>query len=43
MTRGFNRVRPLEGGFDAWVNAGHEVAREGGELLISVRRKDRPL
>jgi len=23
--RGFRRVRPLEGGFDAWVAAGFEV------------------
>jgi 3-mercaptopyruvate sulfurtransferase SseA len=41
MTRGFKRVRPLEGGFDAWVNAGHQVERDGGELLISVRRRER--
>jgi rhodanese-related sulfurtransferase len=40
MTRGFNRVRPLEGGFDAWVNAGHEVAGEG-EMLVAVRRRER--
>jgi 3-mercaptopyruvate sulfurtransferase SseA len=39
MTRGFNRVRPLEGGFDAWVNAGHEVA--GEETLVTVRRRER--
>jgi 3-mercaptopyruvate sulfurtransferase SseA len=35
MTRGFNRVRPLEGGFDAWVNAGHEVERDG-EMLVTL-------
>jgi len=25
MVRGFARVRPLQGGFDAWIAAGHEV------------------
>jgi rhodanese-related sulfurtransferase len=23
--RGFQRIRPLKGGFDAWVSAGFEV------------------
>ncbi len=25
MQRGFRRIRPLEGGFDAWVSAGFRV------------------
>jgi rhodanese-related sulfurtransferase len=25
MDRGFARVRPLEGGLDAWADAGYEV------------------
>jgi rhodanese-related sulfurtransferase len=25
IDRGFTLVRPLEGGFDAWVNAGYPV------------------
>jgi membrane protein DedA with SNARE-associated domain/rhodanese-related sulfurtransferase len=28
MNQGFKRVRPLHGGLDAWVAAGHEVARK---------------
>jgi rhodanese-related sulfurtransferase len=27
MDRGFARVRPLEGGLDAWVNAGFDYER----------------
>jgi rhodanese-related sulfurtransferase len=27
MSRGFRRVRPLEGGLEAWVEAGYAVAR----------------
>jgi rhodanese-related sulfurtransferase len=26
MAKGFKRVRPLEGGIEAWIAAGHEVA-----------------
>jgi rhodanese-related sulfurtransferase len=26
LSKGFRRVRPLEGGLEAWVEAGHEVA-----------------
>jgi hypothetical protein len=26
MHKGFKRVRPLEGGIEAWIEAGHEVA-----------------
>jgi 3-mercaptopyruvate sulfurtransferase SseA len=37
MTRGFKRVRPLEGGLDAWLDAGLDVEDEE-ELLIAVRR-----
>jgi 3-mercaptopyruvate sulfurtransferase SseA len=40
MTRGFKRVRPLEGGLDAWVNAGHEVERDE-ERLVTVGRRER--
>jgi hypothetical protein len=29
VNRGFARVRPLHGGLDAWVAAGHEVAPLG--------------
>ncbi|MBV8854088.1 MAG: hypothetical protein JOY91_11835, partial [Sinobacteraceae bacterium] len=25
MNQGFRRVRPLQGGLDAWVAAGHQV------------------
>jgi 3-mercaptopyruvate sulfurtransferase SseA len=39
MTRGFKRVRPLAGGFDAWMGAGHEVEREE-EMLVTVRRRE---
>ena len=31
MDRGFVRVRPLEGGFDAWITAGFSV--EERELI----------
>jgi 3-mercaptopyruvate sulfurtransferase SseA len=35
MSRGFRRVRPLEGGLEAWVEAGFAVTqaapREDGE------------
>jgi rhodanese-related sulfurtransferase len=26
MDQGFRRVRPLEGGLDAWIEAGGEIA-----------------
>lgn len=29
IRRGYSRVRPLEGGFDAWVAAGYAVERQG--------------
>jgi hypothetical protein len=29
MDRGFVRVRPLEGGLDAWVDAGFDYERSG--------------
>jgi rhodanese-related sulfurtransferase len=29
MDRGFRRVRPLQGGLDAWADAGFEVERTG--------------
>jgi 3-mercaptopyruvate sulfurtransferase SseA len=28
MDRGFTRVRPLEGGLDAWEEAGYEIEVE---------------
>jgi 3-mercaptopyruvate sulfurtransferase SseA len=28
MSRGFRRVRPLEGGLEAWVEAGYAVTRD---------------
>lgn len=27
--RGFQRIRPLQGGFQAWVSAGFEVQQDG--------------
>lgn len=38
MARGFERVRPLAGGFDAWLEAGFGV--EGSETVLAVRRPD---
>jgi len=26
MSKGFRRVRPLEGGLEAWIDAGYETA-----------------
>ena len=26
MDKGYRRVRPLEGGIEAWIEAGHETA-----------------
>jgi rhodanese-related sulfurtransferase len=40
MKRGFERVRPLAGGLDAWVDAGLRVEGQE-ELLIAVRRRER--
>jgi 3-mercaptopyruvate sulfurtransferase SseA len=37
MTRGFRKVRPLEGGLNAWLDAGLDVQDEE-ELLVAVRR-----
>lgn len=34
MDRGFKRVRPLEGGFDAWIAAGLPVE---GKPLVAIR------
>ena len=34
MERGFTRVRPLQGGFDAWVEAGFPL---DSEPLVAVR------
>jgi len=27
MRKGYKKVRPLDGGIEAWIAAGHEVAR----------------
>lgn len=41
MDAGYTQVRPLHGGLDAWVDAGHPVetlrAPEGGAILMGVR------
>jgi 3-mercaptopyruvate sulfurtransferase SseA len=39
MDRGFRRVRPLEGGFDAWADAG--LAFDEEETLVAIRRRER--
>jgi 3-mercaptopyruvate sulfurtransferase SseA len=36
MDRGFTRVRPLEGGLDAWTEAGHSVE---DETIVTIRRR----
>jgi len=36
MERGFTRVRPLEGGLDAWLEAGYGVE---DETLVALRRQ----
>ncbi len=33
MDRGFTRVRPLEGGLDAWMQAGYAI--EHGDQVIA--------
>jgi rhodanese-related sulfurtransferase len=38
INRGFDRVRPLAGGFDAWLDAGFAV--EDPETVVAVRRAD---
>jgi 3-mercaptopyruvate sulfurtransferase SseA len=38
MEKGFTRVRPLAGGFDAWLEAGFAV--EDAETVLAVRRPD---
>jgi 3-mercaptopyruvate sulfurtransferase SseA len=37
MDKGFTRVRPLEGGIDAWADAGYLVE---DETVIGVRHSD---
>jgi rhodanese-related sulfurtransferase len=36
MERGFTRVHPLEGGLDAWMEAGHQV---DDETVVALRRQ----
>jgi len=33
--KGFTRVRPLEGGLDAWIDAGHFAE---DETIVAIRR-----
>jgi hypothetical protein len=40
MTRGFDRVRPLAGGLDAWLAAGFAV--DDADTVLAVRRPDAP-
>jgi rhodanese-related sulfurtransferase len=35
MEKGFTRVRPLEGGLDAWAEAGYQVE---DETVVAIRR-----
>jgi rhodanese-related sulfurtransferase len=35
MDRGFRRVRPLAGGFEAWIAAGLGI--ETDEILVAIR------
>lgn len=36
MDKGFTRVRPLEGGLDAWIEAGH-LAED--ETIVTIRKR----
>jgi rhodanese-related sulfurtransferase len=36
MQKGFTKVRPLEGGLDAWVEAGYLVE---DETIVAIRRR----
>jgi 3-mercaptopyruvate sulfurtransferase SseA len=39
MDRGFTRVRPLEGGLDAWADAGYGIeAPQEDDTVIGIRR-----
>jgi 3-mercaptopyruvate sulfurtransferase SseA len=40
MDHGFSRVRPLEGGFDAWVSAGFELEHFD---LVAIRPAETPV
>lgn len=37
MDKGFTRVRPLEGGIDAWADAGYSME---DETVVGVRRPE---
>lgn len=39
MDHGFSRVRPLEGGFDAWVTAGYQLEQFD---LVAIRPAESP-
>jgi hypothetical protein len=39
MDRGFTRVRPLEGGLDAWADAGYRIDDpQEDDTVIGIRR-----
>jgi hypothetical protein len=38
MDRGFTRVRPLEGGLDAWADAGYRIEAPQDDTVIGIRR-----
>jgi hypothetical protein len=44
MDKGFLKVRPLEGGIEAWIEAGHQTTMpqpaEAGERSSDVRQKE---
>lgn len=42
-SRGFSNVRVLNGGFDAWIQAGGEVESGASETTSDVTRPDRPV
>jgi hypothetical protein len=44
MDKGFTRVRPLEGGIDAWADAGYLTADKAeDEAVVGVRHSDATL
>ncbi len=42
MNHGFKRVRPLHGGLDAWLAAGHAVTHAAGEVTHASQALERP-
>jgi 3-mercaptopyruvate sulfurtransferase SseA len=44
MDKGFRKVRPLEGGIEAWIAAGHETTDEpqaAGERLATTNARQK--